>query len=402
MDDYIARQPVTNGKAQVCGYQLLLGPKTRQLLNQTRTGYSEFGLITQSTFFETLGELSDNMAAYLDYSQELAAMTDKLPVNRELSESMVIVLRKGADLDADVCRKLKSGGFKLAFDSSFFIDDGIAVELADVMIINFPMISLTVQADFISKYKSKVSFLADRIETWSDFKAARDMGYTLFKGYYFLWPSGSLQTKEIKALDVCLVGIIAELDRPEPSFKNISELIEHDLGLSYKLLRLVNSAYMAPKYRIKSISHALTYLGTRELHQWISMLMFNGVKSEDNYELIKMSLIRGKLMSLAAQELEFSHSGSEPFFTGLFSLIDVILNKDISDLLVGLPISEDVKIALRGQGNELQSLLAFVVSYEQAEWQKIEDKYPLNKITPQRMASLYIEAHKWANLIDNE
>jgi EAL and modified HD-GYP domain-containing signal transduction protein len=245
-----------------------------------------------------------------------------------------------------------------------------------------------------------VTFLADRIETWSDYKTARDMGYALFQGYFFLWPSTSLQQKEIKALDVCLISILSELDKPEPDFKNISEIIEHDLGLSYKLLRLVNSAYMAPKYRIKSISHALTYLGTRELHQWISMLMFGGVRNTENTELIKMSLIRGKLMVLVARELQLGDSGSEPFFTGLFSLIDVILNRDINELLVGLPISEDVKVALRGEGNTLQTLLAFIVSYEQAEWHKIEDKYPLNTITPERMVSLYIEAHKWANLID--
>ena len=69
---------------------------------------------------------------------------------------------------------------------------------------------------------------------------------------------------------------------------------------------------MAPKYRIKSISHALTYLGTRELHQWISMLMFNDIKSEENGELVKMSLIRGKLMALIAQELQIGQPGSEP------------------------------------------------------------------------------------------
>jgi EAL and modified HD-GYP domain-containing signal transduction protein len=228
-----------------------------------------------------LGELSEHTMSYMDYFEGLAAMTDKLPANRELAETIVIVFRKGSDIDAGVCGKLKSAGFKLAFDNSFF-DDGTATDLADIMIIDFPMVSLTVQTNYIKKYKNKVSLLANRIEAWSDYKAARDMGYTLFKGYYFLWPSDNLQQKEIKALDVCLIGIISELDLPEPNFKNISDIIEHDLGLSYKLLRLVNSAYMAPKYRIKSISHALTYLGTRELHQWISMLMFNGIKNEDN------------------------------------------------------------------------------------------------------------------------
>lgn len=401
MDDYIARQPITNCKALVGGYHLIFGQSTVNLLNVTKSGYTEFGQVTQSLFFETLSELSDHTTCYIDYFEGLIGIIDNYHVNSEHDAGTVILFGKNAPVCADVCLLLKSRGFKLAFDSACFCDNAPAVEFADIMMIEFTHMSLTTQVGFINQFKNKVTFFANNIQTWSDYKVAKDMGYTLFQGYFFLWPSGGLQQKEIKTLDVCLIGIIAELDKPEPSFKSISDIIEHDLGLSYKLLRLVNSAYMAPKYRIKSISHALTYLGTRELHQWVSMLMFNGVKSAENSELIKMSLIRGKLMALVAQDLQLSHPGSEPFFTGLFSLIDVILNKDINDLLVGLPITEEVKIALRGEGNDLQSLLGFVVSYEQAEWQKIADRYPLSKISPQRMVSLYIEAHKWANLIDN-
>lgn len=400
MDDYLARRPITDKKAQVCGYYLTFSQKTGAFLNETVIGYNEFGQIKQSLFFEALSDLADHTAIHLDYSEELASIIDSC-ATKQVPAGRIIRFGRGTRVNAGICRHLKSIGFKLAFDSSLFSETAAPYELADIMMIDFPLTSLAAQSEIIKKFRNKVTFLADRIETWGDYKVARDMGYALFQGYFFLWPSASLQQKEIKALDVCLISILSELDKPEPDFKNISEIIEHDLGLSYKLLRLVNSAYMAPKYRIKSISHALTYLGTRELHQWISMLMFSGVKSAENTELIKMSLIRGKLMALAARELQLGDTGSEPFFTGLFSLIDVILNKDINELLVGLPISEDVKVALRGGSNTLQTLLAFVISYEQAEWHMIEDKYPLNIITPERMVSLYIEAHRWANLIDS-
>lgn len=401
MDDFIARQPITDSRAHVNGFYLMFGQATRNLLNETKIGYNEFGQIKQSLFFETLGELCDHTTSYIDFFEELTDVIAHCSASIEQTARTVIVFDKNSTLDLEACRKLKASGYKLAFDSVFFADDAPGAELADIMIVEFTHISLTVQKSLIKKHRHQVDFLASRIETWSDFNVAKDMGYSFFQGYFFLWPSGGYQQKEIKTLDICLINIITELDKPEPNFKSISDIVEHDLGLSYKLLRLVNSAYMAPKYGIKSISHALTYLGTRELHQWISMLMFNGIKNEENSELVKMSLIRGKLLALISQELQIGHTGSEPFFTGLFSLIDVILNKDINELLVGLPITEDIKIALRGEGNNLQSLLTFVVNYEQAEQQKIEDKYPLNKIAPQKMVSLYREAHKWANLIDN-
>ena len=343
MDDFIARRPVTDKKARVCGYHIMLGRNTAAILNTPIIGYTEFGQVKQSQFFPTLRNLSDHAALYLDYTVELL---DVVESDTALPEPFdrIIQFGKGLEVNADTCKKLKSRGFKLAFDSSCFSNGAVSPELADIMIIEFPITTWQPNR-LIRKYKNKVAF-PDKIVR---FQVARI--WVPFQGVLFLGRD-SVSRKEIKALDVCLVGILSELDKPEPDFRNISDIIEHDLGLSYKLLRLVNSAYMAPKYRIKSISHALTYLGTRELHQWISMLMFSGVKSAENSELIKMSLIRGKLMALVSQELQLPSTGSEPFFTGLFSLIDVILNRDIRELLIGLPITEDVKIALRGEGND--------------------------------------------------
>jgi EAL and modified HD-GYP domain-containing signal transduction protein len=300
---------------------------------------------------------------------------------------------------------LKEKGFRLAVDSSFYktgeLGSGSPIfELADIITVDFPTVSLTLQKEMIRKTKHRVMFLADRIETWEDWRVARDMDYSLFRGYFFMWPEPGSASKDIKSLDACLINILTELDTPEPSFKKISELIEHDLGLSYRLLRLVNSAYMAPKYKISSISHALTYLGTRELHQWISMLLMGGIKSAENSELVKMSLIRGKFMTLVAQELQLAGLSSEPFFTGLFSLIDVIFNKDMRELMAGLPLPDNVRLALQGGTGELSRLLSFVVDYEQARWDNLDGKYPLDRLDEEKLVSLYLQAHQWSKILE--
>lgn len=398
--DYIARQPILNSRAHVCGYHLQIGRNTQRFLSEIRPGFSETGRAPQSAFFRTVGELSDHTRAYLDYSDALAGIIHAHPPGRDLAAGTVIVFGRDSVPDAAACKKLKSKGFPLAFDSALIGENGDLQALADVVVVEFPSINLVAQSDLVKKYKGKKKLLASRIETWSDFKVAKDIGYELFRGFFFLWPTNSVIQKEIKPLDVCLISILTELEKPEPDFRCISDLIEHDLSLSYKLLRLVNSAYMAPKYKIKSITQALTYLGTRELHQWISMLMMSGIKNEENSELVVMSLIRGKLMALTAQELQIAHAGAEPFFTGLFSLIDVILNRDLNAILAGLPLPDEVKKALLGGGNMLADLLEFVVGYEQADWRKIDGKYPLVLITPQRMVTMYIEAHRWARLAD--
>lgn len=393
MEAAIARQPIMNRDAQIHGYQLVLGQNNGLLNSANIEGPDDPPIFTE------VGEFTDKEAAFIEFTDELIG-PDLLSLPMSVrTAGTVFVIGSSSKVNADDCAVIKSKGYRLAMDCSFFQSGPASLsDMADIMIIDFPNIGLVVQNSLILEYKNKVSLMANKIETWEDFNQAKKLGYDYFKGFFFLWPT-STPKKGINTLDACMISIIQELDKPEPSFKSISETIEHDLGLSYKLLRLVNSAYMAPKHRITSIAQALTFIGTRELHQWISMLMLNSVEDRENAELIKMSLIRGKLMALIARELDMQHSGSESFFTGLFSLIDVILNKDINEILNGLPLSDNIKAALRGEGNDLQTLLNFVIRYEQAQWNLIEGKYPLKVIGEHKMASLYREALKWA-LID--
>lgn len=402
MNTYISRQPVLNRKQLLGGYKLILDPaQAKKMLEAAR---DESGRHLDG-FTDTLADLSDQTMHFIDWFEALSGKGLHVLSFREDKPGTVVEIRRNAAVTADQCKALKEKGFRLAVDSSFYQAGELGVvspifTLADFVTVDFPTVSLAKQKEMIRKTKHRVMFIADRIETWEDWRVARDMDYSLFRGYYFMWPEPGSAAKDIKSLDACLISILAELDSPEPSFKKISELIEHDLGLSYRLLRLVNSAYMAPKHKINSITHALTYLGTRELHQWISMLLMGGIKSAKNSELVKMSLVRGKFMTLIAEALELPGLGAESFFTGLFSLIDVIFNKDMRELLTGLPLTDNVRNALQGETGELSRLLAFVVDYEQARWASLDGRYPLDRLGEEQLVSLYLQAHQWSKMLE--
>ncbi|NLA86115.1 MAG: hypothetical protein GX847_02290, partial [Clostridiales bacterium] len=83
MQDYIARRPIADRKATVCGYRLIYGHNTENLLNETVTGYTEFGPVTQSLFFDTVGELADHTAAYLDFTEGLADIAENCAMIKE-------------------------------------------------------------------------------------------------------------------------------------------------------------------------------------------------------------------------------------------------------------------------------------------------------------------------------
>ena len=54
----------------------------------------------------------------------------------------------------------------------------------------------------------------------------------------------------------------------------------------------------------------------------------------------------------------------ELFMLGMFSMIDAILNRPLSDILSQLPISEDVKTALLGEENPLRRVYQAALAYE--------------------------------------
>ena len=63
--------------------------------------------------------------------------------------------------------------------------------------------------------------------------------------------------------------------------------------------------------------------------------------------------------------------GSELFTTGLFSLIDAILDQTMGHVMKTLPLSESIKAALvRGEG-ELSGFVNLVRNYEAGNWQAV-------------------------------
>jgi len=59
------------------------------------------------------------------------------------------------------------------------------------------------------------------------------------------------------------VKVTKVLSQEEFSFDELAEIVEQDMGLSAKLLQIVNSGYFAPSKRVQSIRDAVTRLGSQ-------------------------------------------------------------------------------------------------------------------------------------------
>lgn len=400
MDIFIARQPIFDKNMKVYGYELLYRRDSQNSFSGLDDDQATAELIYNSFLVMGLNDLTDGTVAFINFSKELidSEIPYLLPAKNIVLE--VLERHEATQATVDACRKLRSSGYTIALDD-FILDENNSplIGQADIIKVEYPAVPLSDQRNLIGKYGSKIKFLAEKIETREEYKTAVDLGYDYFQGYFFSKPA-VISSKEIKSLDTNIFRIIEELNVSEPSFRAISEIIECDLGLSYKLLKLVNSVYYGARNRIKTIPHALAYIGTKELYHWFSLMMVKDIQNVENGEMIKLSIIRGKLMELLACELNDEQNKTEYFFTGMFSFIDVLLNKPMAQIVDTLPFSDDVKQALLGNDNEYRRLLECVAASESAEWAGPENQYPVNRIGLSRFMELYLESLKWAKRLN--
>lgn len=398
MYSYIARQPIFTARMGLYGYELLHRSSLNNYYEGTDDTTSTVELMNNALFVFGLDTLIDKGKAFINFSTELLLTKTPLILPKG---SVVIEILERVEPTEDIikaCSELKGRGYTLALDD--FNDYSKKemysplLQLVDIIKVEYNVMPLLDQRRLILDYGEDKTFLAEKVETRDDFEQAKQLGYSLFQGYFFSKPVTSL-AKGIAALNINLLCILGELNSPEPNFSTISEFVEKDLGLSYRFLKLANSVYFGARMQVKSIFQAIVQLGLYELERSVHLMLVNRATTPENAELIKLSVIRGRVMSLLSIEMGRPEMESDCFLTGLFSSIDSILNEDMSIILKDLSFNRLVSAALLGEDGDLRKLLNFIISYESGDGERFAKEPLLATIGIERFIQLYFEAVNW-------
>lgn len=397
MEYYIGRHPIFDRRMELFGYKLFLCRRLRDYYYEQYSEPEDAQALYRLLCFAEFDESSEKTTAFLEYSEEMfERLVPLLP-----RYHVIVECRSGDNSEMTNIRdfvKIKAQEYRVAYDATENISQKL-IDLSDIVRIDFSALGIKSNAENIKSSKGKVKYLAYNLTTWDDYKKAFNLGCEYFQGSFFLKPfPGKLS--DICSFNANILHVISELGRPEPSFREITNIIEHDLNLSYRLLKLVNSAYIAPKFKVKTISQGITILGLSELNKFMSTVLMKEAQSPGNTELLRCSLIRGKLLELLAEYKNIPQKGSEAFFTGIFSLIDVILNRKMDDIMSELPLTDTVKEALNGEPNDLRELLDIVTDYELADWDSFISRHKLDMVEQEALMNAYLTALKWAESLD--
>src|SRR5262249_30780409 len=123
----------------------------------------------------------------------------------------------------------------------------------------------------------RVKLLAEKVEDYETFEFCRELGFDFFQGYFFCRPR-TVAGKGIPAGQLARLQLLATLNDPTVAVEELELIIERDVGLSYRLLRLVNSSFFSLRRRIDSIRAAVVLLGQRNVKNWATLLVLADVE----------------------------------------------------------------------------------------------------------------------------
>ncbi|MBA4502969.1 HDOD domain-containing protein [Marinobacterium sp. 3-1745] len=214
----------------------------------------------------------------------------------------------------------------------------------------------------------QLELLADKVETQDEFRRCLEMGFALYMGYFLSKPE-AVKGKKITGNKVVLLQILSELQRPNATAQSIEQIALQDPALTYRILRVVNSAAFNLKREISSLSHAITLLGIEQVKRWV-LLFLSAADKDKPDELTRNMLTRGRMCELLAEMM----GRDEPinhFIVGLLSQLDALLNMEMTDLLDQVPLQQNMKAALLERTGSCGELLRQVELYERGQFDQL-------------------------------
>ncbi len=400
MDFYIARQPIFTRHVKVFAYELLYRGASHTPFSKVSGDTATTSLLSSTFITEGIDNISNDKPCFINFTRNL--LLEKVPHTFPNNQVVVEVLE---DIPADdevikVCKELKDKGYTIALDD-FVYDTSLEplIELADIIkfdIIATPLKKLRPTLYRLSRHKLK--FLAEKVETFEEYELALKMGFHYFQGFFFQRPE-SIKVKELNSVKLNLVLLLAELNKNDWTIDKLTDFISRDVSLSYKLLRYINSAYFYRLQEVKSISHAIAYLGEKELKRFMLLIITSEIATEKPNELIRLALIRSKFCELLAESSSHNANKANLFVLGLFSLLDTMLDFTMEEILTKLPLDKPIKDALLGNESPYTPFLKFAMAYEQRD--KETCLVHLKKFGPikGKVHEKYLESLEFANSI---
>lgn len=403
MEVFVARQPIFNIEEEIVGYELLYRKDLTNAFPFIDGDQATSEVIINSFFNFGLERLTEGKKFSIHFTENL--LEQKLPTYFSPNE-LVVKLSQEVKISSKliaICQELQEIGYSIILDDHYLFQDHPFIDQL------LPLISM-IKVDFRKEYshqheqieaiaaKYGIQLFAEKIETEEAFFEAKKRGYVYFQGYFFSEPIIE-STYEIPTVFSSHYQMIQKMSLEELNIDELAELIEKDLSLSVKLLRLINTSSVGCDKKICSIRAAIRLLGVDNIKNWIHVLSTREPAEEHSLlsdRCTHLTLTRAKLCETIARQIgtEFP---SGYYMAGLISTIVDLVDLPMEEILEDLPLKKEIHDALMGKENKYKLVLDLVQAVEQANWKDINHYCKRLNMTERDLFRIYAESLNWTS-----
>lgn len=389
-DILIGRQQIFDQQLNIYAYELLFRGNDFDLNQKDGATRATNQVITDTILELGLNTIVGPNKAFINFTTQ--NILDKTPLHLPKDRIVVEVL-ENIEIDSRIVANLKELsklGYIIALDDFVFSAEWTPlVEMADIIKLDIMEMGETKTRELINQLKPyNVKLLAENVETYAEYQYLLELGCNYFQGFFFNKPN-IVSGKRISVNQTAAIQLLNTVNNPDVEFEDLTKVISLDVGLSYKLLHYINSAFFALPNKVSSISHAITYLGLKEIKRWTNILTLASLSNKPE-AVMQNALIRGKMCEELAS---LSGNKSENFFLiGILSNLDCLLDMPLNEALAQLPLADDIVDAIlnkKGLGGEA---LSCVISYEHWDISSIA----FRNIDQALIGDIYIQSINWA------
>ncbi|MBP7690597.1 MAG: HDOD domain-containing protein [Anaerolineales bacterium] len=365
-DILVGRQPIFDRYQNVIAYELLY-----RSLDQSgaRDGDQATMQVVLNTFASIgLERLVGRLPAFINFTrnfftghipmpfppqQVVLEVLEDIPVDNALSQALTGLAHKGYAIALD--------------DVTSAAQVRPLLRLARFVKIDLPGVGRSRLAALVAELKPYgVKLLAEKVETRAELEYCQQLGFHYFQGYFLCKPS-VVSGRRLDSSRLVLLRLLAQIQEPGADFRRLGQLVAQDVTLSYKLLRLVNSAYYSRRDEVTSIEQAIAIIGLNHLRGWLTLLQMAAIDRKPP-ELITIALVRARMCERLARALNLGTP--EVFFlTGLLSVLDALMDIPMPEAVAALPLAQPVKDGLLERRGPAGQVLSLVIAGEQGQWE---------------------------------
>ena len=296
----------------------------------------------------------------------------------------------------DRIRELREFGYHFAMRNlpvHCYEDYAPILSQMDYILIDCQKIDAVKASFYFRKLYPDICICASNIpdmETFGKLSPAETI--SLFEGTFFRMPVTRGEHK-VSPLKINYISLLNLMEEDDFDLTKAADIISQDTALIISLLRLANTRSFNSE--ITSVRVAVSMLGQKDLTRWIQTTVIEKLCSDKPNELMRLSLLRAKFAENLAPVFGMAMRSQELFLTGLFSILDIILDCSMEEALSMVRVSGKIRAALLERTGSLAEVLHFIVKYESAECQEVSRQLVLKNIEIPDVSHAWVSSLQW-------